>query len=66
MTIEKEDAVDDTRNNNDCTSNSNDINLLRLNLFYADEKVHVGQEFIKMLNHYDRKKGNDEKSRKLS
>ena len=66
MSIQKENAADITQDKVNCTSNSNDVNSLRLKLFYADELVHVGQEFIKKLNHYDRKKSNDVKGQELS
>ena len=64
--MEKEDAADITQDKNNCTSNSNDVNDMRLKLIYSDELVHVGQEYIKKLNHYDRKKSNDEKGQELS
>ena len=64
--MSRHNSADITQDKNNCTSNSNDVNSLRLKLFYADELVHVGQEFIKKLNHYDRKKSNDEKGQELS
>ena len=42
MSICNEERANQTRDKINVTSNSNDVNSMRLKLFYADELVHVG------------------------